>query len=96
MGDDVSLRDKIERALADWPHCWAVEEITTHPDRAVIGVRVEYLDRPIYFHEVETRCRAHGVFARVTALESVDDPEMPRLRLDARQQAGWPTTLAGP
>ena len=96
MGDDVSLCETIGRALADWPHCWAVEEIATRPDRVVVGVRVEYLDRPIRFTELETRCRAHGVVARITALEAVDDPETPRLRLDARRQAAGPTTLAGP
>ena len=96
MGDDASLRDRIERALDDWPHCWAVEGLTAHSEDVVIGVRVEYLNSPIHFADLETRCRAHGVIARVTALESVDDPEMPRLRLDAHQRAGWLTTLAGP
>jgi hypothetical protein len=96
MDDDVSLRDRIERALDDWPHCWAVEELPTHSDHVVIGVRVEYLNDPIHFADLETRCRAHGVVARVTALESVDDPEMPRLRLDAHREAGWLPTLAGP
>jgi hypothetical protein len=96
MGDDVSLRDTVERALDDWPHCWAVEELTTHSDRAVVGVRVEYLDRPICFADLETRCRAHGVAARVVSLDSADDPETPRLRIDVRHHAGGPTTLAGP
>jgi hypothetical protein len=96
MGDDASICETIERALDDWPHCWAVEEITTHSDRAVVGVRVEYLDRPIRFRELETRCRAYGVIAHITALETVDDPETPRLRLDARRLTGGPTTIAGP
>jgi hypothetical protein len=96
MDDDVSLRDRIERALDDWPHCWAVEEIASHPGRAVLGVRVEYLQQPIRFAELETRCSDHGVIARVTALESVDDPELPRLRVDARWRPIHPRTLAGP
>jgi hypothetical protein len=49
MSDDKPIRDTVANALNDWPHCWAVEEITSHPDRAVLGVRIEYLDRPIRF-----------------------------------------------
>jgi hypothetical protein len=36
------------------------------------------------------------VIARVTALESVDDPELPRLRVDARRRPIHPPTLTGP
>jgi hypothetical protein len=96
MGDEESICDTVTSALDDWPHCLAVEEITSHPDRTVLGVRVEYLDRPIRFAELETRCGEHGVIARVTALESVDDPEMPRLRVDARRRPTHRRTLAGP
>jgi hypothetical protein len=96
MGDEESICGTVASALADWPHCWAVEEITNHADRAVLGVRVEYLDRPIRFADLETRCVEHGVIARVTALESVDDPELPRLRVDARRRPPSPRTLAGP
>jgi hypothetical protein len=96
MGDAESICDTVTSALDDWPHCWAAEELTTHPDRAVLGVRVEYLDRSIRFAELETRCVEHGVIVRVTALESVDDPELPRLRVDARRRPIHPRTLAGP
>jgi hypothetical protein len=96
MGDEESICDTVASALDDWPHCWAVEEITSRADRAVLGVRVEYLDRPIRFADLETRCGDHGVIARVTALESVDDPEIPRLRVDARRRPIHPRTLAGP
>ena len=96
MDDDESICDTVASALDDWPHCWAVEEITSHADRAVLGVRVEYLDRPIRFAELETRCVEHGVIVRVTGLELVDEPEIPRLRVDARRRPIHPRTLAGP
>jgi DNA-binding LytR/AlgR family response regulator len=96
MGEDGAICDTVASALDDWPHCWAVEAITSHADRAVLGVRVEYLHQPIRFAELETRCGEHGVIARVTALESVDDPELPRLRVDARRRPIHPRTLAGP
>jgi hypothetical protein len=95
MGNPAQFRETVATALDDWAHCWAVEMIETHPHRAVIGVRVAYLDCPIRFCEIETRCQQAGLTARVTALESVGDPETPRLRVDIRRQP-TPRTLVGP
>jgi hypothetical protein len=95
MANPTEFRETVAAALDDWAHCWAVEQIETHPHRAVLGVRVAYLDRPIRFCEIERRCSDAGLHVCVTALESVGDPETPRLRLDVRRR-DTPRTILGP
>ena len=95
MDSSDTFSEAVTEALSDWEHCWAIETIETFPHRAVFGIRVEYLDRPIRFSELESRCLAAGLSVRVTALESVDDPEIPRLRVDVRWRV-VPEVITGP